>query len=170
MSSLYELTRASLFAFFGRYSRGGRKGGLWGVWDKVDVGSSFAEVKRWGVAQARYGTAVGHGGGGWGGWWVRSTSGVPPGQVAILGQGGHWKRQRRYGAGLMRASRGLCGGWGMWVAGGVHMDTQGGSGVVSWSTPPSHLKVARVSLLGILGSAGCRQNRGFSLWQNVCFA
>ena len=111
--------------YFAVIRAAGEKGLFWGVRVKVDVGSSFAEVKRWGVAKARYGTALGHEGGRWGGWWVRYASGVPAEQLAILGQGGHWKRQRRYGAGLMRASRGLCGGWGMWVAGGVHMDTQG---------------------------------------------
>ena len=32
--------------------------------------------------------------------------------------------------GMVRVSRGLCGSWGMGLAGEVHMDTQGGSGRV----------------------------------------
>lgn len=39
---------------------------------------------------------------------------------------------------------------------------QGESGVVSWETPSDYLKVFQMSLLGILGSAGCRQDRDFS--------
>ena len=148
--------------YFAVIRAAGEKGLFWGVRVKVDVGSSFAEVKRWGVAQARYGTALGHEGGRWGGWWVRYASGVPAEQLAILGQGGHWKRQRSV----------WCGSQGVYVAAGAWgwlgqctwtlREGQGGSGVVSWETPLDHLKVVQWSLLGILGSAGFRQGRDFS--------
>ena len=88
---------------------------------------SFAEVQRWWIAQARYGTALRHGGGGWGGRWVRRASGVPAEQVAILGRGAGtrgvttvavWRCGAGLGAG--QTSHEVC--WAMgsdWGRGGV---------------------------------------------------
>ena len=107
LNSVHDLARSSLIVFFCRYSRGRRKGGFWAVRAKVDAESSFAEVKRWGIEKARYGTVMGHGGGRWGGWWVRYASGVPAEQVAILGQGGHRVGLKTAGEGMVRDPRGL---------------------------------------------------------------